>query len=327
VAAAVLAAPACGHRGDPLPPLRRTPPAPGEFRLAQRGEALELRAIAPTASVDGVVYERVTLEFLVADGLLDLEKRGRRREVAVAPGSRVAETLPLPSPGTTVRAAARAVAGRERGPRSLTQALVVRAPLEAPRELTAALAEDGVALAWRGARPREPAAAETAPDGARGGFLVYRRTGGAEYAGPLPEEPLDRRNHRDTTAPPGLLACYVVRAVASTDPLVESGPSNEACVTVRDIAAPAAPTGLAVLPRDTGLELLWGPGTEPDLGGYRVYRRAPGGERGMVAELPPGRASWLDEAAEPGVAYLYEVTAFDAAGNESPPTEPAEGRR
>ena len=43
-AACVAASLACGHRGDPLPPLRHTPPGLAEFRLAQRGDALEVFA-------------------------------------------------------------------------------------------------------------------------------------------------------------------------------------------------------------------------------------------------------------------------------------------
>jgi hypothetical protein len=377
VLAAVL--PACGHRGDPLPPLRRTPPAPQEFRLAQRGEALELRALAPAASVDGVGYEAISVQFLYAEGSKDLEKAGGRRDVSAAPGSRVAVPVPLPAPGTTVRGAARAVAGGEKGPRTLIMALVVQAPLEAPRELTAALAGDGVALSWRGVRPKEiapptlapgppvpgapvpgvppapglppaPAAAKTAPAPAaappaspggekveaapagggvvegprRNGFFVYRRVGGEAYGEPLVEEPLERRSHGDTTVPQGATACYVVRAVAATDPLVESGPSNEACVEVRDIAAPAAPAGLAVLPREGSLEVLWSPSAEPDLAGYRVYRAKGDGRPERVAETGLARASWLDATAARGVVYRYAVTALDQAGNESEPTEPVE---
>lgn len=366
--------PGCGHRGDPLPPLRRTPPAPQEFRLAQRGDALELRALAPAASVDGIAFEALRVEFLYAEGSNDLERAGGRREVPAVPGSRIAVSLPLPAPGTTVRGAARAVTGGERGPRTLTLALVVQAPLEAPRELTAALAEDGVALSWKGVRPKEivppavgpkpgappapglppttgapkapasPAAvppAAPAPPGAekteagpagggvvegprRNGFFVYRRLGGEAYAGPLVDEPLERRSHGDTTVPQGAVACYVVRAVAATDPLVESGPSNEACVEVRDITAPAAPAGLAVLPREGGLEVLWSPSAEPDLAGYRVYRATGDGRLEKLAETTSLRASWLDETAERGVVYGYAVTALDQAGNESEPTEPVE---
>jgi hypothetical protein len=363
--------PGCGHRGDPLPPLRLTPPAPPEFRLAQRGDAIELRAVAPAASVDGVAYEAVAVEFVHAEGSKDLEKAGGRRTVPAAPGSLVVLSVPLPAPGTTVRGAARGVARGEKGPRTLILALVAQAALEAPRELTAALAEDGVALSWRGARPKEiapvaitprsgvvpapgsppapaatrpaapPAAAssgppaeekaEAAPAGSgvvegprRSGFFVYRRVAAAAYAAPLLEEPLERRNHGDTNVPQGATACYVVRAVAATDPLVESAPSNEACVEVRDIAAPAAPAGLAVLPREGGLDVLWSPSAEADLAGYRVYRAVGDGRPERVAQTGLARASWLDEKAERGVVYRYAVTALDQAGNESDPTEPVE---
>jgi hypothetical protein len=361
---APLLLPACGHKGDPLPPLRRTPPAPEGFRVAQRGETIELRATAPAASVDGVPFETVTVEFLFTDGTGDLEKTGRRRTAAAAPGRRVVETVPLPAPGATLRAAARAIGGRHQGPRSLTTALVARPVVGAPSELSAVLAEDGVALSWRGPRPREsapaaspatpgpgaggeqapaspgaaevPKAAEVPAQGeapapaaegagpARSGFLVYRRLGSAEYDAPLDGGPLERRSFKDTTAPPGATACYVLRAASSIEPLVESAPSNEACVEVRDVAAPATPAGLAALPRQGGIEVLWGPSSEPDLASYRVYRTAPGGAPERLAELAPNRTSWLDETAVRGVAYRYAVSAVDAAGNESVPTDPVE---
>ncbi len=337
--------------------------------------------------MDGVAYATLTVEFLQAEGQQDLEKAGRRHAVPAIPGSWVVETLPLPAPGTTVRAAARGVAGGEKGQRTLTLALVAQTPLEAPRDLAVVLAEAGVALSWRGVRPKEVAppalapipaappgaavrpptpgppkpppgasppakpAAPPPPPEARGepapstakagaepaagtetaavgprrhGFFVYRRLGSAAYGAPLVEEPLKQRSLSDTVVPRGETACYVVRAVASTEPLIESAPSNEACVEVRDVTAPATPTGLAVLPREGGLEILWGPSAEPDLAGYRVYRTAPGGTPQKIADVEPNRASWLDDTAERGVGYRYAVTALDQAGNESPPTEPVE---
>jgi hypothetical protein len=361
LAALAALAPACGHRADPLPPLRRTPPPPPGFRLAQRGEALELRATAPGASVDGVPYEALVVEFLHATGQVDIEKAGGARTVRVAAGRPVVETLPLPPPGTTVRAAARAVAGRARGPRTLTQGLVVQPPPEAPRELEASLAGGGVRLAWRGPRPREatppppapgspaaPPASPTSPGAApapaapplpqagpqaagggppaprRSGFFVYRRLGPAPFGEPLVPEPQERRTLDDAVVPRGVTACYVVRAVLSTEPLVESAPSNEACVDVRDVVAPATPGGLAVLPRERGLEVLWSPSAEPDLAGYRVYRATPGGLPERIAEVPPSRVAWLDETAARGETYAYSVSAYDEAGNESEPAEAVE---
>jgi len=390
---AILAvlAPACGHRGDPLPPRRRTPPAPHDFRLAQRGDAIEARATAPLASVDGVAYESLTVEFLFADGLKDIEKAGRRQAVAAIPGSRVVEALPLPVAGTILRVAARAVVGGEKGPRTLTLSLVAQAPPEAPSELRAALAQDGVALSWHGVRPkaiapptpaptptpgplmvpggpRPPAPRPTAPPSPAGppapapasapgvqpapaqppavgasagaepvaqagatpqgprpnGFLVYRRIGGAAFGEPLVGEPLVERSLVDPGVPLGATACYVVRAAASTEPLVESAPSNEACVDMRDVTAPGAPAGVAVLPREAGLEVLWGPSADAGLAGYRVYRAAPGGPREKIAEVGTNRSAWLDETARRGFVYAYTVAAFDQAGNESASAEPVE---
>ena len=359
--------PGCGHKGDPLPPLRHTPPPLTSFRLAQRGELLELQAVAPAASVDGVAYASAGVEFLHATGEADLEKAGRRLPVRVAPGARATFTLPLPAPGTLVRAAARGLQEGARGPRSLTMALVAQPPVEAPRELAASLGEAGIELGWKGARPKEvpppvgpksgkprvpggpggpavpsglgqpsqsgdpgtppvPQVAPPAPPGAepptgpppepaagepatgqppedrparkrpsqagrcqagepktvqappprRNGFFVYRRAQNGAYAAPLIEEPLERRTFRDESAPLGATWCYVVRAVASTEPLIESASSNETCLERRDVTPPAAPAGLAVLPREGGLELLWSPSAEEDLAGYRVYRAVEG---------------------------------------------------
>jgi hypothetical protein len=354
----------CGHRGDPLPPLRHTPPSLSEFRFAQRGSSLEITVTAPGASVDGIGYDSVNVEFLFVEGAKDLEKGGVRRQLTAHPRERVAFSLPLPAPGTIARAAARGVYGKQKGPRTLIMGLVAQTEVQPPRELDASLTADGVRLSWTGDAPapvdaavpppripgmptdrpagspglepasREPSSRE--PVGAtsdtakpekperHGGFFVYRRTGTGLYAAPLTPRLIEKHNLNDTAAPEGEKVCYVVRAAASLEPLVESGPSNEACLGVRDIKPPDAPTGLAVLPREGGLELVWTPSPEEDLAGYRVYREAAGEPRARVAELEAGRTGWTDASAMRGISYRYTVTAFDRAGNEGAPTAPLE---
>jgi hypothetical protein len=398
--ALLAAAPGCGHKGDPLPPLRHTPPGLGDFRLAQRGSAIEVSLLTPAASVDGLPLESLVIEVLYAEGQKDLEKAGERREIPAAPRQRVVTSLKLPAPGTVVRAAARGVVGREKGQRTLTLGLVAQKEVEPPSDLSARLVADGVELAWSGAIPEpvsalvrppqaslpfqrrppatgvgpdagpdakpgaapvpdaspeasrsEPGAGAPAPPGVpaapatgaaptapaaaepplassegvsrvetpKSGFRVYRRLASGSYLQPLDSAPLGEHTLTDSSAGNGVKACYEVRAVASVDPLVESDPSNEVCLEVRDIAAPAAPSGLAVLPREAGLEVLWTPSPETDLAGYRVYRQSADEPRTRVAELGVAQTTWLDTTARPGVVYHYEVTAFDAAGNESPP--------
>ena len=367
-AALLVALGACGHRGDPLPPLRHTPPALSEFRLAQRGNGLEVSVLAPGSSVDGIAYESLAIEFLSVEGPKDIEKTGRKRQVLAKPLERMVETLPLPVPGSIARAAARGIYGKEKGPRTLTMGLVVQPEVKAPGGLEVGLTEKGVHLAWTGDVPEPvdatvqpakipglpstgpgpggppfsptsatattPAAAAAGegvtkiePEKPKSGFLVYRRVGSAAYARPLPPGLLEKRALQDAVAPRGEKVCYVVRAAASLEPLVESAASNEACLDVRDISPPAAPTGLAVVPRERGLEVVWTPSADEDVAAYRVYREGPGEPRRRLAEIPAGGSAWTDEAAKPGVAYRYSLTAVDQAGNESAATAPVEASR
>ncbi len=323
LALALTLGPACGHKGPPLPPRRHTPPSLVDFRLAQRGDSLELSCTAPSASIEGVAWEQVSIDFFWGEGLIDLEKAGERRTVRAPPGAHVVETVPLPAPGTLVRAAGRASARRDRGQRSLIMALEAQPPLVAPHELEARLRPDGVALTWRGPHPElvpapdlrsiggsggllddrpssgpetseasdagpetpgvdtatpvaghgsKPAesGAESDEDevqapGPKGrpetgggaspdetsteeveqepapryhGFRVYRRVEPGIYGLPLNREPQEGRRFGDAGAPLGATPCYVVRAVGSVDPLIESAPSNEVCLDVRDIAPP-----------------------------------------------------------------------------------------
>lgn len=425
LALALALAPACGHKGPPRPPRRGTPPTLADFGFAQRGDALEVSCTAPTASIDGVAFRSVEVEIFWGEGQVDLEKAGQRRIVEALPGARVVERLPLPAPGTLVRAAARVVARRSRGQRSLILALEAQAPLTPPRDLGAWLREKGVTLNWKGPMPErveapdlglsgsrplpfsDPFATRPPPDdtatpapgetddelGARGvagpedeppapgedvadlktgeaaggevdesptrttdetlsaeadaapggeaedaavteaplprwhGFRVYRRLEGAPWGVPLNYEPQERRIFTDTAAPVGRTVCYIVRAVGSVDPLVESAPSNETCLAVRDVIPPVPPSGLAVVPRDGALEVVWSPTADSSLASYRIYRSVAGGEAEPVGEAPAGTTTWLDTTGEGGVLYRYSVTAVDGAGNEGPPSGSAEGIR
>jgi hypothetical protein len=68
--------------------------------------------------------------------------------------------------------------------------------------------------------------------------------------------------------------------------------------------------------------LEWSPSADSDVAGYRIYRKeGADGTWEMVAELGPSSTSYTDEEVEPGKTYRYRVEAFDADGNEAPPTE------
>jgi hypothetical protein len=158
------------------------------------------------------------------------------------------------------------------------------------------------------------------------GFWVYRRgQASGAYERPLSPAPVAAPPFNDTAARPGESWCYVVRRVVSTDPVIESAPSNEVCVALKDIFPPAAPTGVAVLVREGAAELSWSPSPEPDLFGYRVYRADGEQPPRKVADRSSEETSFRDEGLRAG-AYHYTVTAVDRDGNESPPSPPAEAR-
>jgi hypothetical protein len=180
------------------------------------------------------------------------------------------------------------------------------------------------------------AAPEPTPEPFRGGVNVYRRSPFTVHGEPLTPAPVSEDHHLDTSAPIGTEACYVLRTVISTDPLVESEATDELCLEVRDIVAPAAPLGVAAVETEAGIEVSWSPSQEPDLASYRVHRAVRGGPSEPVGEAPSSASVFLDatprEGPLPGgrpgrgAVFVYTVTAVDTAGNESAPSDPAQVR-
>ena len=86
-----------------------------------------------------------------------------------------------------------------------------------------------------------------------------------------------------------------------------------------DVKAPAAPTGLKAKITAEDVALTWSANGESDLQGYRVYRRVgTGTERTLVATTTAKVRTATDPARLPGEKDVYDLVAFDTAGNVSP---------
>lgn len=155
-------------------------------------------------------------------------------------------------------------------------------------------------------------------------YRVFRRAENDAFGAPLTALLTAATEYDDTDAPTEATSCYVVRAVVSSEPLIESADSNEVCIRLEDILAPPTPGGVAAFVRDRNVEVVWDAIATPDLGGYRVKRGTPGGEPVLLKEVDAATTSFTDTTAEPGVVYLYSVSAFDKAGNESPASPQAQ---
>ena len=77
---------ACGKRGDPLPPIRRTPQPIADLRIAQRGDHLEVSFTAPRNATDGSRLPVLEAEVLRLEGDGDFQKTARPTRRKVAPG-------------------------------------------------------------------------------------------------------------------------------------------------------------------------------------------------------------------------------------------------
>ena len=84
------------------------------------------------------------------------------------------------------------------------------------------------------------------------------------------------------------------------------------CVTPVDMFPPAAPAGLAAVPSEGGISLIWEPNTELDLGGYLVLRREAGDATlRQLTATPIAEARYRDTDVKPGTRYIYSVVAVD----------------
>jgi len=103
--------------------------------------------------------------------------------------------------------------------------------------------------------------------------------------------------------------CYTVRAQRGT---IMSEPSPRTCFTPVDVFPPAAPVGVASVPSEGGISLIWEPNSELDLDGYLVLRREAGDATlRQLTPTPLAEARYRDTSVEPGKRYIYSVVAVD----------------
>ena len=107
----------------------------------------------------------------------------------------------------------------------------------------------------------------------------------------------------------GRLRCYTVRAVRGT---VMSAASAPLCVAPVDVFPPAPPAGLAAVPSEGGISLIWEPSAERDVGGYLVLRREAGDATlRQLTDRPIAEARYRDTDVNAGTRYIYSVAAVD----------------
>ena len=204
------------------------------------------------------------------------------------------------------------------GPPSARIAVPLKTTLDAPGGVKAQNTEKAIVVEWL------PAVATVA--GAKRTYNVYKADGVQDE--PLNAKPLDSPAFEQASAELGTEVCFRVRAVEASGPvLIESPLSEPACVTPKDVFAPAVPKGLATVATPGAIQLIWDANTESDLGGYIVLRaEAPDEKLQPLTPAPIRDTVFKDATVTPGVRYLYAIVAVDSATppNRSEPSERVE---
>lgn len=151
----MLVASACGKRADPLAPYVKTPQPPSSLEIAQIGDAVELRVVAPRTTTENRPLPVIQLEWLEAppEGPIAKESTLIERE-DVAPGELRVKRIPIPT--APLRFAVRARSGKAASAYATAEAYTPKPVPSPPTGLQATVQPDGVRLQWTNPVGAEP---------------------------------------------------------------------------------------------------------------------------------------------------------------------------
>jgi hypothetical protein len=293
----------CGKESPPLPPFIRIPEPVRDLAVHQSGSDLILTWTNPAKNIDGSG----------AADLAQVQIRSGNSIVARVNVNGSAQTqshsLPadLATPGqrtfTVQVETTRGKVSQISNPASVT-------PVEVPGKVTdlrAVVDQRRVTLYWE--RPQEhPELADV--------YVVMR------------SEPVDEPHvtsetrYEDNRFEAGKRFSYQVTAMRRVQAETVPGLGAQALdVIVEDKVPPQVPSGLDLVPSDTGAFLTWTANSETDLAGYRVFRAetANGDFREITSRVNSTNA-FFDPGYRAGL--YYAVSALDEFGNESSKSMP-----
>jgi hypothetical protein len=338
-AAAVLFAAAigmagCGTPGAPLPPSLNLPERVTDLSAVRTGNQVTLTWTMPKRTTDRVLLKGdIAAEVCWEEGSSRCVSAGGK---SFAPSGPASFTGVLPGPLTigAARPVSYYVELKNRNGKSagLSNAAVVPAG-QAPAPVTGLTAEvrkQGIVLRWNAADPQVAIRLKR---------TLLNPPPTKQNQGPLapPAEPVsldllvepDGGVAIDKEIRFGRSYQYqaqrVVR-ITSEGKLVEFDGELSAPLQVvaEDVFPPTIPTGLAAVATGANggapasIDLSWLPDAEPDVAGYRVYRReGQAAWRRVSGDLPVVGPAFHDTDVQLGHAYNYAVTAVDTRGNES----------
>jgi hypothetical protein len=329
---------ACGVQGPTRPPRIQQPQRVTDLSVVQVARTLQVSFTIPRLATDG---ERLTkpLEVQILRATVPTGGPSPSPLEDLRPWQSLASAdVKRQTRGTTLALTVNLTADESRAPRqsalvfgvrTLTRGFrrrpveseisnVVQLPLlEIPstvQGVQVVTTEKAIELRWM-APAQEPSA-----------YRVYRSSTGKPGSFVLIAESA-RTQYNDAEFAFGRTYFYKVTAIVKEGTAVAASEDSRVVEIIpRDTFPPAPPQGLTALYTTHAVELIWHANTEPDLGGYNVYRREEGAAEIKLNSPPLETPVFRDESVAAGRKYIYRVTALDLTHNESPPSEevPAE---
>lgn len=295
VATVALAFVGCGKRGDPLPPLRRSPLPVANLRLAQRGNELVVTFTTPRTTVGGVKLGLMEVELVHRLGSGPFDEQAVRKTLKAAPGEALEERLPLPPPATLVRYKAIVRADGQLSPEAAPPPFATVAPPEPPKNVVAEVVATGLRLRFTPAPLPTPTPSPSPSPTA----MASPTAPAAPSAGATPTE---------TPAPtetPTPTISVSVSPTASPAPTASASPTETPALAVAASPAPAPDASPAASPAAAPTPT---PAPTPPTAGTHVYRRPADGSYGApLTKDPTADAVYEDTTVALDERVCYEL--------------------
>jgi subtilisin family serine protease len=148
-------------------------------------------------------------------------------------------------------------------------------------------------------------------------YVIERKTGGGSFI-QLATLGANVQSYTDGSLTDGLSYTYRIRAFSDVPnpPSTATVEAGSAPVEASGVAPLRAPSGLqATAVSSTGINLAWTDNSQAE-DGFRIERKAPGGNFVQIAATGPNASSYSDSGLESSTEYTYRVRAFSSvAGN------------
>ncbi len=334
---AAILLPGCGKKMNPIPPDSLVPGEVRNFTVRQDGQALSLQWLFPKVNIEGqpltdiqgfrILRNQDSLTSTAGcppelKHLADIDlayplagevqgEQGRYRDETLEPGYRYFYQI----------------AGFDRGGHLGLLSPVVSQVWDTlpqpPQKLETQAGDRQVVLTW------EPATflVNGRPLAGPVTYNVYRQSQGSGFT-MVNKAPVTEASFQDITVLNDTDYRYLVRTVRTVGgDFLESLDAPMQKARPEDHTPPAPVLNLVAVSTEKGIELRWDSGREPDLAGYRIYRRSLTEPQFRLLNPQMLTKPYLvDQETGKGVTYYYYVVAVDNSrrGNQSLPSEAVE---